>query len=80
MEVEGPQGFILDRRVPRLVSRPVAHVLHDNNRAIRAAKVLDVFQPVGESVVAEGQAAVGVLACVLGLPGPHQQEERPGAA
>ena len=56
------EGVILDWRVWRLVGGPVAHVLHDDHRAFQAAQVSDVFQPVGEPVIAERHAAIRVLA------------------
>ena len=51
------EGFILDWRVSRLVGGLVAHVLHDDHRAFQAAQMSDVFQPVGEPVIAERHAA-----------------------
>ena len=56
------EGFILDWRLLCLVGGRVAHVLHDHHRAFQAAQMSDVFQPVGEPVIAERHAAIRVLA------------------
>ena len=68
--------FISQGRVHRLVLGSVALVLHNHDGAVRAAQVPDVFQPVGQRVVAEGDPTVFVLPRILALGCPDQEEKR----
>src|SRR6185436_7926510 len=71
-------GTIRPRWIGAPVREPVALALHDDHRAAFAGESPHVVEPVGERLVAQGDAVLFVLVPVFELRSPEDQED--GAA
>ena len=76
MEFEPGNVVVRERRTQRLVLRPVAAGLDEQQGAGSAGEMAHVGQPIRQRLIAVDGAQVFVFARILGLGCPDQKEDR----